>query len=971
MKKKGLRITSFIVLVIIMLTMGATVSNAAPQSSEDFVPEPPRYTETSLKNWYRLENDADKYRIDTAKMRLNGKKLDGGSFPFNKDDVLSFDFQTEQAEDYIIVLEYKSFEESVNDCRITVKCDTETAVAALPILWADKTGNYSFDRNGNHQIPEQIAVDGYICNPLEDVNSSALSKLVFRLAAGKHTISLAMNLHSLEIKNIYVMPETKIPEYSQYLEAHNSRLNENGETVTIEGEAYSVKSDAYIRGKNVSNAALYPYDTYRKLINVIDENSWGKSGQKILWEFNVTQSGWYQIGFRYSRSSSVIKPAYRSVEIDGELPYDKLSAVSFPRTAADSYKNLIIKNNNEPLWIYLEKGIHTIALRAETDAETESIYRELMTLMEDINALAMELKKLTAGQSDNSRTWDMNVYMPETVPSVKRFIERAKELYDRLEKLSGEKPVYADSLNYAVQIMNDLLEDEMTIPNNAGLLNSGDNSASKNIAVVLNNMLDQQLSIDRIYITGSGDLPKAKAPVWKSLYEALKRFLNSYVPDTKQKSYGASHSKKGELSVWVNRPMQYVQLLQQILDADYNVKNGTDIRLSVMPNEQKLILSNASGTNPDLVLGVGYGTPFDFAIRGAAKNLLDYDGFLEFYNSQYNIENLVAEYYDHGIYGAIETLDFQVMFYRSDILDTLGLSVPNTWDDVEQMLPRLLRYSMNFGLPLASGSSLKGYNQTAPYIYENGGYFYAANGASVAIREENAIRAFQEMTDLFSIYGAQSVVPSFYNSFRFGEIPIGISGFGTYLQLQTAAPELSGRWKIALTPGTEQPDGTIVRNQMAASTACMIFENTKQEEEAGRFLMWWLSKETQRKFAYLLKTTYGPAYTWNTANIEAFKELDYPEEHKEIILKQWENQKENLRHPANYMVEREVSNIWNDCIVNGKPLIESIDEAVIISDREIIRKLSEFGYCDKDGRLNRDYSTNAIEEIRKMLDQKG
>ena len=233
MKKKGLRITSFIVLVIIMLTMGATVSNAAPQSSEDFVPEPPRYTETSLKNWYRLENDADKYRIDTAKMRLNGKKLDGGSFPFNKDDVLSFDFQTEQAEDYIIVLEYKSFEESVNDCRITVKCDTETAVAALPILWADKTGNYSFDRNGNHQIPEQIAVDGYICNPLEDVNSSALSKLVFRLAAGKHTISLAMNLHSLEIKNIYVMPETKIPEYSQYLEAHNSRLNENGETVAL------------------------------------------------------------------------------------------------------------------------------------------------------------------------------------------------------------------------------------------------------------------------------------------------------------------------------------------------------------------------------------------------------------------------------------------------------------------------------------------------------------------------------------------------------------------------------------------------------------------------------------------------------------------------------------------------------------------------------------------------------------------
>lgn len=42
------------------------------------------------------------------------------------------------------------------------------------------------------------------------------------------------------------------------------------------------------------------------------------------------------------------------------------------------------------------------------------------------------------------------------------------------------------------------------------------------------------------------------------------------------------------------------------------------------------------------------------------------------------------------------------------------------------------------------------------------------------------------MTEMFTIYGAQTVVPNFYNSFRFAEIPIGIGNFSTYMQLQTA-----------------------------------------------------------------------------------------------------------------------------------------------------------------------------------------
>ena len=60
------------------------------------------------------------------------------------------------------------------------------------------------------------------------------------------------------------------------------------------------------------------------------------------------------------------------------------------------------------------------------------------------------------------------------------------------------------------------------------------------------------------------------------------------------------------------------------------------------------------------------------------------------------------------------------------------------------------------------------------------------------------------------------------------------------------------------------------------------------------------------------------------------------------------------------MVEREVSNIWNQVVVNGEGLTESIDRAVIASNREIIRKLQEFGFMDENGNLIKPYTTEDV-----------
>ena len=49
-----------------------------------------------------------------------------------------------------------------------------------------------------------------------------------------------------------------------------------------------------------------------------------------------------------------------------------------------------------------------------------------------------------------------------------------------------------------------------------------------------------------------------------------------------------------------------------------------------------------------------------------------------------------------GIYAVPETINFWVLYYRTDILEKLGLDVPETIEDVKQMLPELQIRGLNF-----------------------------------------------------------------------------------------------------------------------------------------------------------------------------------------------------------------------------------------------------------------------------------
>jgi ABC-type glycerol-3-phosphate transport system substrate-binding protein len=251
-------------------------------------------------------------------------------------------------------------------------------------------------------------------------------------------------------------------------------------------------------------------------------------------------------------------------------------------------------------------------------------------------------------------------------------------------------------------------------------------------------------------------------------------------------------------------------------------------------------------------------------------------------------------------------------------------------------------------------------------LFQSGGSIYSKDGLTTTINSEETIKGFELMSDLFNVYSVAQNAPNFYNNFRYGTMPIGVSNFGTYVMLMNAAPEIAGQWDIALSPGVKDKDGNIQRYQVGSDRADVIFENSSKKEQSWEFLKWWLSKDVQIKYAYALQTKFGPEYMWNTANMAAFEELPFPEKDKKVILEQWKYIKEVPPHPAGYMAEREISNAWTDIVMNGKSIRTTVDKAALVVNREINLKLEEFGYM-KDGKVIREYNIPTVEDIRKQV----
>lgn len=855
----------------------------------------------------------------------------------------SFSLPLDAAGDYYIALTYRTERELIIKNDVTVTAGGQSCVHQIYTLWQDATKEYSTDRFGNESPAGQTALDMDVTDYVRPLTSIDKSPFEFPLRQGLQEITLKNSDEPLFLKKITIVRTEPVAQSVQ-------NTAPGSDFIVIEGEDYSAKSDSYIRGGAVRNEALYPYDYKVQKINVLDGSSFNTAGQKVLYAFRVEHAGVYRIGFRYSQSAKEGIPNYANIEIDGRQPRD-LRGVAFAFTDT-AYENITL-----PTGVYLEEGTHTIAIALDGAPLKEAV-DGFSAIMKEVSDLGLEIKKLSGTLSSKNRSWNVEDYLPGVIDTLNGYKAEMERLYARLGALQDENPAAAVNAKLAIGNLEKAVEEPGKLPQNLSLLNEGSGSVTQLLADLIDKLSGQSLSVDRIYIyDGQRELPQAKSGVVTSFVNSVKRFFNTLLGGQDELT------SEDELVVWMNRPIHYMEILQTMCDTTFTKQTGIRVRLALMPSEQKIILSNATDTAPDVAIGLGVNAPYDLGLRGAVTDLTQFDDFADYIQKEYDPELLNPYIHEKKIFGVTETQEFYVLCYRRDILEKLHISVPQTWSDVADLMPVLRRNSMDFYLQLSGWSGTKPLYATLPFLVQAGASPYAEDGLSPAINSEEAMKGFETLTDLYRLYNVPKNVSSFYNSFRYGQIPIGIASFTDYVKIKNAAPEIANLWEIAPSPGTLLEDGSIQRGTTAAASACAIMESSDKKNEGWEFLKWWLDSGTQVEFANSLQTTFGPEYLWNSANKAAFANLTFPEKDKKVIQTQWEQTFEIHRHPALYSIERELSTAWSHVVLDGQSPRIALDNAASVANREFKRKLLEFGYVDEKGDKVKDYELYDAKEI--------
>ena len=862
---------------------------------------------------------------------------------------------------YMFALDFYELDESIDSAQIDIKINGEnlfyeSQTIVLPSTWELSTTEFSLDRYQNEIQPSSNKIYEWRYDEIDDYRGMHPDLFQFELSDGD-IVEINYVNQALLIGNIYYVVDEPYMTYEDYLGMHGDQAVIESE-INISAREFTSRNDASIRLRTEQDPSNLYYDTQFLRLNTIFGDSWQNSGQSVTYTFDVETTGYYHLSFKYRQYLIKDLPVFRNIYIDGEIPFDTLEAYAFPYTTRFVNRTLS-DEHNDPLMIYFEAGSHTITLEATNYPYRQTI-EVIQYVMNEIQSLALSVKRYTSGGTDKYRDWDIELYFPNAKTDIYAWADILDDAYDQLLPLSDvSEPSEVGNMNVAAKRLRGIADEINKLPSRMIQFSDGDSSVNQMLGNLMQRLMRSNMELERTVVHGDNAIDKPFTNIFVSFWEGTKRLVLSFINNP----YSVSTRGKDELTVWVNHPRQYIEILQAMIDQQY--QGELKVTLSQMPDQNKLILANASGQAPDVAIGISHWIPYDFAVRDAALDLRQFEGYGELV-THFSKGAMIPYVFEEGVYGLPETQNFWVTYYRKDILNSIGVTeedIPQTWDEIIEMLPLLQSYGMNYFLPLAQYSGLKPFVATLPFIYQFGGDLYAENGMQTTINSEQTLEGITLMSELFTLYNVPKYVASFYNNFRYGTIPIGISDLSTYILLETAAVELNGLWNMDLHPGVYDAEtDTINRYAAVGGQASMIMSSTDYPEQAWDFLSWFMSTDVQSEFAFLLQSTYGKAYFWNTANLDAFMTLSMKQEYKDMIMAQWDYAIEASRIPGAYMVEREISNAWTKIVFENTNPRQALDESVRISNREILYKMAEFGYTE-DGVIIKDYRVPSIYTI--------
>lgn len=903
-----------------------------------------------LKQFSNLKSTGQTIVIDAladyaTNMKTTLQSADGKDFVVTTDEgYIEWTFEVKETAMYHIAVEWLNVPGKGLDVIRTVKLDGELPFNSMESIYFhrvwENTGGVYYDNAGNEYSTKLVEKSTIQVSDFYSASEYATGGYNLALSAGMHTLRMESVQEPMGIHAIILSAPKENKSYAevkkQYETMGFSAVSANTDPLVIQAEHADATSKNILRPvANRSSPAVVPYDVLAKKLNAIGGDNWSEVAEWLEWNFTVKQTGLYQIAFHAKQDYKSGFSSSRRLLIDGESPFHEADAIEFPY--ALNWQMVKLNSGKEDALVYLEAGEHTLSLQVSITEQLSQVITQAQALQDRLIAVYRQIIMITGTTPDPLRDYHLFSTVAGCEESLRSALNELKKIEEHLEEL-GYSGSETSSMQRLIIQITDFLKDDNSIPERLDSFNSNIMTFSSWIT----SATQQPLLLDSIWIGSPEDqLPAAESNFFRKFWDEFTRLAISFVSDY---DVIASNGDKSNttLHLWVGLGIDQSIVLKSLIDSTFTPNSHINVDIELV-NMGVLLRAVAAGVGPDIALFQAQNTPVEYAMRGAAYNLKNFDDLDEvlkrFYPSAYE-----SFAYEGGLYALPEKQTFSMMFYRTDILEDLGVSVPNTWDDLYAVLAKLQTNNLSISIPspFTGGAGTLGLNQIyMMLLYQNNGALYTKDGKHSAVNTENAITAFSKWVNLYTKYK----VPQTTNSltrFRMGISPLVIAEYTFYNELQIGAPEIEGKWDISAVPATVLDDGTVDRSQASTLTACLIFSNSKEKQASWEFLKWWTSSEAQTDYGTEIEALQGASARWATANIEAFENLPWSARISKVIKEQWGNVKGVPQVAGGYYTPRSIDNAVRTVVNQSENARETILDFADDIDEEIKIKRQEF-----------------------------
>ncbi len=866
-----------------------------------------------------------------------------------------------------------------------VWADAYVEVKANEDIRDGSTIGFEMDNDGNEIKPKKEEKPEWRTIMANDSTGYIVEPFLYYIEEGVHTISLSEVQETCAIKEIRIYYDEMQVSYEDYLKEHKDSADKaaGAKPVVIEAElAHRTSSNIIYPIYDRSSAVTQPQSAYNIYLNAIGGEKWQTAGSWISWELDIPADGFYTISPRFLQSFAEGMYVTREIKIDGKVPFTEASSLQFkysdnwqlsPLSDGEMDKET---GEERELKFYMTKGKHEIEMNVVL-GDMADILNKVEIALNNINNHYLQILMLTGSEPDEYRDYQFNRLMPDVLKGLIAEAKVLEEISAQLEKINGTKGSDSVTLDNVAMLLTRMGEDEDMVAPNFSELKDYIGSLGSWIMTARN----QPLELDYIVVAPAADVEaaghksymkdnkfSADANFFQSIGYELKQFIMSWISD--YSSYGVRTSAESEdyasIEVWTSSGRDQSTIMRSLISdsftSQYNI--AVDLKLvaagSVLP-------ATLSGSGPDINMTQASSTVINYAIRSAVlpvnpEGYAEEEGDSEEEKAfKKECREIFADYDEvvkqfeeaamtplelYGIsYGLPETENFSMLFYRSDILLQLGLEIPQTWDDVYNMLPTLQTNNLEFGYQ----ESLAG---LLIMLYQIGEPLYRGNdetktqGIAVNLDSNEALETFKEMCELYTMYGFPYSY-NFANRFRTGEMPVGVQDYSTYSQLTIFAPELRGLWGFTKIPGTlrvnENGESYIDHTANTTVTGIVMMRDCEEIKAAWEFMKWWVSTETQSSYGQEYYALLGASGQYATANKESLFAMSWTADERKALMEQFDYLRATPEVPGGYIVTRYVEFAFLAAYNDDADPVESMLEYIDAINSELSRKRGEFG----------------------------